>query len=77
MADFLGCSGLRLKIKLVMCRKIVISLAALCGFMAFAAAQDLTVSGTVTDPEGYPLDGATIIVKGTTTGAVTKDERIS
>ena len=44
--------------------------------MAFAAAQDLTVSGTVTDPEGYPLDGATIIVKGTTTGvSVNSDGR--
>ena len=59
-----------------MCRKIVISLAAFCGFLAFAAAQDLTVSGTVTDPEGYPLDGATIIVKGTTRGvSVNSDGR--
>ena len=51
-----------------MCRKIVISLAALCGFMAFAAAQDLKVTGSVTDLEGYPLDGATVMVKGTMTG---------
>ena len=51
-----------------MIRKIVITLTAVLGFLSLAAAQNLTVSGTVTDSEGYPLDGATVIVKGTTTG---------
>lgn len=59
-----------------MCRKIVITLAALVGLWAYAAAQNLTVSGSVTDPEGYPLDGATIMVKGTTRGvSVNSDGR--
>lgn len=33
-----------------------------------AAAQDLTVSGTVTDLTGYPLEGATVMVRGTSSG---------
>ena len=51
-----------------MIRKIVISLAAMMGLIAAAAAQDLVVTGTVTDAEGYPLDGATVLVKGTSNG---------
>ncbi|MBR5861974.1 MAG: TonB-dependent receptor plug domain-containing protein, partial [Bacteroidales bacterium] len=51
-----------------MIRKIVITLTAVLGFLSLAAAQNLKVSGTVTDSEGYPLDGATVIVKGTATG---------
>ncbi len=51
-----------------MCRKIVIASAALIGLAASAAAQNLTVTGSVTDQEGYPLDGATVVVKGTMTG---------
>ena len=57
-----------------MCRKIVITLAAMLGFAAIAAAQNLTVSGSVTDPEGYPLEGATILVKGSVTGTSTNAE---
>lgn len=34
-------------------------------------AQDMTVSGVVTDESGQPLTGANIIVKGTSTGAQT------
>lgn len=33
--------------------------------------QQITVSGTVTDPSGSPLPGVTVIVKGTTQGTVT------
>lgn len=36
-----------------------------------AFAQQLTVTGTVTDEIGIPLPGATIVVKGTATGAST------
>ena len=57
-----------------MCRKIVISLLALLGFAALATAQNLMVSGSVTDPEGYPLEGATILVKGSATGTSTNAE---
>ena len=51
-----------------MTRKIVIMLASVAVFAAGASAQSLKVTGSVTDPEGYPLDGATIVIKGTTTG---------
>jgi TonB-linked SusC/RagA family outer membrane protein len=34
-------------------------------------AQPVSVSGTITDESGAPLTGVTILVKGTTTGAVT------
>ena len=57
-----------------MCRKIVITLAVMFGLAAVAAAQNLTVSGSVTDPEGYPLEGATILVKGSVAGTSTNAE---
>lgn len=37
----------------------------------FTFAQEKTVSGTVSDNNGVPLPGATIIIKGTTTGTST------
>lgn len=57
-----------------MCRKIVISLAALLGMISVAAAQSLVVSGSVTDLEGYPLEGAAVVVKGSVNGTVTNAE---
>ena len=57
-----------------MIRKIVIMLAATIAFAAGAAAQDLTVTGSVTDREGYPLEGATVLVKGTTRGVTSDPE---
>ena len=39
----------------------------LLGFQAIMA-QDIQVSGTVTDASGAPLPGVSIVVKGTTTG---------
>ena len=39
----------------------------LLGFQAILA-QDIQVSGTVTDASGAPLPGVSIVVKGTTTG---------
>ena len=36
-----------------------------------ASAQSITVSGVVTDPDGEPLIGASILVAGTSTGAAT------
>jgi hypothetical protein len=42
-------------------------------FLASASvfAQELTISGTITDENGNPLPGATVQIKGTTRGAVT------
>lgn len=54
-----------------MVRKAMIILAALMGLHAVAAAQELTVSGTVTDETGYPLEGATVMVRGTSSGTST------
>lgn len=51
-----------------MVRKFAIILAAVAGFYVSAAAQNLTVSGTVTDQTGYPLEGATVLIRGTTVG---------
>ncbi|MDR2026129.1 MAG: carboxypeptidase-like regulatory domain-containing protein, partial [Prevotellaceae bacterium] len=46
-------------------------------FMLFLAvglnAQNFTVSGKVTDPDGNALPGTAIVIKGTTVGAVTND----
>ena len=57
-----------------MIRKIVITLAATIAFAAGAAAQNLTVTGSVTDQEGYPLEGATVLVKGTSQGVTSDPE---
>ncbi|TLX71257.1 TonB-dependent receptor [Labilibacter sediminis] len=37
----------------------------------FASAQKLNVTGVITDAEGYPIPGASIVEKGTTNGTVT------
>lgn len=39
--------------------------------LAFGYAQELTVSGTVSDEQGIPLAGANVLIKGTTTGTQT------
>ena len=54
-----------------MVRKIAIMMAAIMGLSTIATAQELTVSGSVTDQTGYPLEGATILVRGTADGTVT------
>lgn len=54
-----------------MVRKVLIILAAVIASDATAAAQDLKISGTVSDQSGYPLEGATVLVRGTTTGTTT------
>lgn len=40
-------------------------------FSAMLDAQQKSISGTVTDEEGLPLPGVTVLVKGTTNGTVT------
>ncbi|OAV45284.1 hypothetical protein A3850_012615 [Lewinella sp. 4G2] len=42
----------------------------LCGSVALNA-QARTVTGTITDPDGTPLIGATVLIVGTTSGTVT------
>lgn len=49
--------------------KIICLLALLCSTLGFA--QDLQITGTVTDEYDFPLPGASIIVVGTTTGTST------
>ncbi len=51
-------------------QKVALTIAFLC-FAAGLAFAQRTITGTVTDPNGEPLIGATIIVKGTTTGTST------
>ena len=57
-----------------MVRKVLIIIAAIGISYGMAAAQDLTVSGTVKDETGYPLEGATVLVRGTTRGTTTDQE---
>ena len=57
-----------------MVRKVLIILAAVMASFATAAAQDLKITGTVTDQTGYPLEGATVLVRGTTKGTTTDAE---
>ncbi|MBO0330438.1 SusC/RagA family TonB-linked outer membrane protein [[Muricauda] lutisoli] len=49
-------------------KKLFGALLAMCLSIAFAHAQEKTVTGTVTDQEGVPLPGVNIIVKGTVRG---------
>lgn len=56
-------------------RHLLISTIALLLFAGSTWAQERTVSGTVTSAEdGTPLPGVSVVVKGTTTGAVTDAE---
>ena len=54
-----------------MVRKIVLSIAAILTVCGFAAAQNLSVSGTVTATDGSPIAGATVVVEGTSIGTST------
>lgn len=50
-------------------KKIVLTILLLLSALA-AVAQNLTVKGTVLDQSGYPVLGATVVVDGTTNGAI-------
>ncbi len=41
-----------------------------------STAQQKTITGTVTDDSGYPLPGATVLLKGTTNGTVTNSDGV-
>ncbi|MAO15664.1 SusC/RagA family TonB-linked outer membrane protein [Flagellimonas marinaquae] len=49
-------------------KKLFGALLAICLSIAFAHAQEKTVTGTVTDQDGVPLPGVNIVVKGTVKG---------
>ena len=46
----------------------------LSSFMYVANAQQRNVQGMVTDPNGEPIIGASVVVKGTTNGTITDFE---
>ncbi len=54
-----------------MVRKIVLALIAVFVFLAYATAQNRQISGTVSDANGHPVAGATVIVDGTSLGTTT------
>jgi len=55
-------------------RKFIGALALLVGAASTLSAQSgTTISGTVTNEQGVPLPGATVLIQGTTTGAHTDD----
>jgi TonB-linked SusC/RagA family outer membrane protein len=51
-------------------RRFLLTTMILC-FALIAQAQNVTVTGTVTDTQGEPLIGVNIVVEGTTTGTIT------
>jgi len=55
----------------LMVRKIVLSFVAVLCACALSFAQNRQVSGTVTDADGSPIAGATVMVEGTHTGVTT------
>ncbi len=53
-------------------RKLLLLLLVFCGFLLSAAAQQRTISGTVTGTEdNQPIVGATVLIKGSSTGVTT------
>ena len=56
---------------LQMSRKAWLTMIMVIGLSVPALAQKITVSGTVTDPTGEPLIGASVIAQGTTLGTAT------
>lgn len=54
--------------------KLFLLLGALLTCSQFAMAQQISVSGTVTDPTGEPIIGATVMAQGTANGTVTDYE---
>src|ERR1041385_2876968 len=58
---------------LMLKHRLHLVLAGLCLVASQAVAQQATVTGKVTDEQGGPLRGVSVVVKGTTTGTVTGD----
>ena len=57
---------------MLMVRKIVLSIVAVLAAGCFALqAQNVQISGTVTETDGSPIVGATVVVEGTTIGTTT------
>jgi TonB-dependent starch-binding outer membrane protein SusC len=53
-------------------KKLLLLFFVFCGFLLQAAAQQKTITGTVTGAEdNLPIIGATVMLKGTTTGVAT------
>jgi TonB-linked SusC/RagA family outer membrane protein len=59
-----------LRITLVL---LLFIISGLIGSGNYALAQQLAVSGTVTDQKGQPIAGVTVLVKGTTNGALSNE----
>ena len=51
--------------------KLLLSALMILAATAIASAQNIRVSGVVTDANGEPLPGATVMVQGTTNGTAT------
>lgn len=61
-------------LKKQLAKKIIGALAVLvCSAATVSAQSGTTISGTVTNEQGVPLPGATVLIQGTTTGAHTDD----
>ncbi len=55
-------------------KKLVLLGLALCCGLSSLFAQTKQITGKVTDPEGAPIVGVSVVVKGTTTGTVTNPD---
>ncbi|HMP91324.1 MAG TPA: TonB-dependent receptor [Phnomibacter sp.] len=52
-------------------RKLALLVMCLIGLVGAIIAQNRTITGKVTDSKGAPVEGASVVVKGTSTGVVT------
>src|SRR5215831_15467345 len=55
-------------------RKLLMLLLAVVCLIGHAAAQNRTVTGTVTDPSGSPVSNTSILIKGTSIGTTSKSD---
>ncbi|MGM0531538.1 MAG: SusC/RagA family TonB-linked outer membrane protein [Bacteroidota bacterium] len=60
--------------KILRWKSLILSLIMLFGMGSVIEAQEMEVSGTVTDTEGSPIPGVTVVSKGTSSGTITDSE---
>jgi len=55
-------------------RKLAIAMLAMCGIIMSAIAQQKKITGKVTDGDAHPVPGASVVIKGSSSGTVTDGE---
>jgi TonB-dependent SusC/RagA subfamily outer membrane receptor len=54
-------------------RKLAIAMLAMCAFFVSATAQQKKITGKILDSDAHPIPGASVIIKGSSSGTVTDE----